>query len=145
MELNWYCTDVSDMRHQCWWGLLWIFQKATREPTGKAKLPLSEGLISHNWHSGKQGCNYQFHNHKDINPCKYWVVTSLPFIKTLSNSVTVLFVAKYCLTFVHSVFFVQSVDCSIQCLIIQCIFLFWYWNCIPGISIPILQQPSGSE
>ncbi len=48
MELDWDCTDMLTMRHQCWRGLLWIFQKATREPARKTKKPSSELLISHN-------------------------------------------------------------------------------------------------
>jgi hypothetical protein len=39
-----------------------------------------------------------------FNPCKYWTVTIQTFLKTPSNSVSVLFIASYCSTFVCTVF-----------------------------------------
>ncbi len=75
---------------------------------------------------------------KIFNPCKYWTVTIQPFVKTLNPSVSVLFVTSLlfnfcslCFLLFDSVLLFNYSMCDFSVY-----FLFWYWNCIPGISIP---------
>jgi hypothetical protein len=112
-----------------------VFQKAASEPAGKTKKSTAWLLMPCELtHRKSRVAIVDSVIAKIFNPCKYWTVTIQPFHKTLNLSVPVLFIASfYGSALVCSVFF-----CSIQCFcsIIQCIFLFSYWNCIPGISIP---------
>jgi hypothetical protein len=135
-------SDMIDMSHQSWWGLLWIFQKGTCEPAGKAKKPSSwHWFLIINIQSNMVAIVSSIIT-KIFNPRKYWMVTIQPFIKTLRNSVSVLFIASLLFDFCSICFLLFDsvlclIQCSIsQCSIVQCIFLIWYWNCIPGNSIP---------
>ncbi len=138
------------------------FQETTFELAGKAKKPAAWHLMPHNKHLGKQGCNCQFRNHKIFNTRKYGMVTIQPselfvFSASFFNCVhcrficcclSVLFVSlpvasihihsfdhlQSCFCFVRSTLFEYSV---FNYSLIQGYFLSWYWNCIPGILIPI--------
>ncbi len=88
----------------------------------------------------KQGCDCQFHHHKDIWPLQVVDSHNSTFFKTLNHSVPGLFIASfYCSTFVQSV--LCSIHCfclTVQCSITQCIFCSSNCNCILGILILLL-------
>ncbi len=119
-------------------------------------------ILIGNKHPGKQGCNCPFHNHKLFDPCKHRTVTTHPSVLLYVECISFhsLFVASlstvtYLSVFIRPFpvvlicinlflfdylqccfFFIYLFRSIIQCSIIQCHSLFWYWNCILGISIP---------
>jgi hypothetical protein len=73
MELQWHCTRAIGMKQKSCWGGFLVFQKATREPDGKAKKPTAKHLMPHNKHSGYQGCKCQFYDHNIFNTSVFHV------------------------------------------------------------------------
>ncbi len=117
-----------------------ILQRAMREPAWR-KLNSAAQLLMPLELSHKQ--NRVAIVNSIFNPSKYWTVTIQPFLKdTHLFSACVVYCQFLCRLF-------HSVLCSIQCFLFDysvfdylvsdysVYFLFWYWNCIPGISIPL--------
>ncbi len=151
MELDWYCTGAVGMKQQSYRGF-YGFQNASSEHAGKAKKATTWHLMPHNKHLGKQDCNRQFCNHKYLKLANtgrsQFTLQICLFNASIFNIIFCQFIYCYSSAFlfiflsvvlicIHLflLLFVRSVCFIIQCLIIQCYFLFWYWNCIPGISI----------
>ncbi len=154
MELDWYGTGAVGMLE----GSI-IFQETTSEPAGKGKKLTPWHLVPYNKHLDKQGCTCQSHNHKISNPRKCRMVITHPsvsvYVQCISFNCNLLAVICCYLSVTvchlascfHSHSFVSAqllpalfdlIRSIICCLIIQYLFLFWYWNCIPGILIPVL-------
>jgi cellulose synthase/poly-beta-1,6-N-acetylglucosamine synthase-like glycosyltransferase len=57
-----------------------VFQEATSGPAGKAQKPTAWYLMPHNKHPDRQGCNYQFCNHKIFSPRKHRLVNIHPSV-----------------------------------------------------------------
>jgi hypothetical protein len=86
-----------------------VFQKAKSEPAGKTNKPTVWLLMPHELtHRQNRVAIVNSVMAKIFNPCKYWIVTIQPFVKTLNYSVPVLFIAIfYCLTLVRSFYIVR--------------------------------------
>jgi hypothetical protein len=125
-----------------------VFQEAISEPSGKArKLQHDTWCLITNTQANRVAIVSSIII-KIFNSCKHWTVTIQPavfmFSETVSNcircqfSVTVhqLFDFHSFLLCFCSILFVKFI--SIWLFVYSVYFLSWYWNCIPGISIPII-------
>ncbi len=101
MELDWYCTDMLEMRHQCWWGLLWIFKRLLVSPLGRQRSPHQNvWFLIVNIQANRVAIVSSVITHiltlASIGPSQFNL-----FWMTLFSSVLVLFFASfYCTTFV---------------------------------------------
>ncbi len=150
MELDWYCTDMLEMRHLCWWGLLWIFKRLLVSPLGRQRSPHQNVWffivnIQANRVAIVSSGITNILTIASIGPSQFNL-----FWMTLFSSVLVLFIASfYCTTFVQfsafcvwfSAFCLTLCFCSIRffCSVFGwfSVFSVRYWKCIPGISIPL--------
>ncbi len=174
MELYWYCTGAVGMKQQGCWGVLWVSKRPPVNPLERQRNRQHDiwCLITNTWanrfvmvssvitryltlaNTGQSPFPLQFYSihFQCISISSLFVVrlsaviyqllfeilpivfafTFICFCSITSNSASVLF-HLFCLI--------------IHCLIIQCHFLFWYWNCIPDIWIhrAAYHQPSGKS
>ncbi len=145
---------------QSCWRILWV-PKCHKWSCWKEGKPTAWHLMPLNKLLGKQGCNGWFCDQKRFNPSKNRSVNVCPSVLFMSNRINSasLFFASllyvvYQLLFVILPIVLQSHSSALHnyrfcfCLflllcsiihysITQCYFLFWYWKCIPGISISI--------
>ncbi len=154
---------VLGKKQQSCWRVLWV-PKGHEWTCWKRRKPTAWHLMPLNNHLGKQSCNWRFCKHKRFDPCKNRSVNICPLVLFMLNCI--LFCIVICDQFIirylylvichlascvasHSFYFARlflillSVHSVVQFhpivhhLIPQCYSLFWYWKCIPGISIPI--------
>ncbi len=160
MELNWYCTDMLEMRHQCWCGLLWIFKRVLVSPLGRQKSPCqSVWFLIVNIQANRVAFVSSVIT-KKFNPSKYWSVT----IQLLVNDTLLISACiVYCQFFIIRLLF-DSVFCSIQCFCsTQCFVRFGsfvqYFSVFELFSVfsvlileifsryfdPVIHQPTSSQ
>jgi hypothetical protein len=158
MELDWYCNDMLEMRHQCWWGLLWIFKRLLVSLLRRQRSPrLNVWFLIVNIWVNRVGIVSSVIT-KIFNPSKYCTVTTQPLLNdTLLISACIVYcqfsLFDICSTFVRfSVFvwfsaFVRfSIFVQLSAFVrfgsfvlysnYSVYFLSWYWKCISGILIP---------
>jgi hypothetical protein len=129
MELDWYCTDIIEMRHQCWYRLLWIFKRLLASPLGRQRSPhQSVWFLILNIQANRVAIVSSVIT-KIFNPSKYRTVTIQLRLNKTSWSVLSMFIASfYRSTFVCLSVFLDSVLYSM--LLFDSVLLF---------SIPIIQ------
>ncbi len=149
MELDWCCTGVLGVKQQSCYGVLLFSKRPKVSPLEKQRNRQHDiwCLITNTWANRVAIVSSVIT--KIFNPCKYWMVTTQPSVYMFSESVFVLIHCQFsviihllfnfnsllfCFCSIHSVWLF-----SVQLFVSQCIFWFWYWNCIPGILIPYLQ------
>ncbi len=82
MELDWNCTDMSGMRHQSWWRILWILKRPLVILLGRQGNPYHDVcLLSTNIQANRVAIVNSVLT-KIFNPCKYWIITIQPFVNT---------------------------------------------------------------
>ncbi len=123
MLLNWYCTDMLEMRHQCGCGLLWIFKRLLVSLLGRQRVPPQSVLfLIVNIQADRVAIVSSLIT-KIFNRSKYWTVTiQLLLNDTLLISACIVYcqflLFDVCLCFsvlLYSVLFVWfSAFCLIQ-------------------------------
>ncbi len=148
--VGWELGDCYEAKSS--WGVLWFlwfFKMPQVSPLEKQRnrQHVIRCLIKYIWANRVANC--QFRNHKEIfNPCNIGrsqfhlqnCLCSLnqfnciccQFPRYCSSVLWFSFIQLCSVLFDLPLFFYSVFDYSI----IQCYFLFWYWKCIPAISIP---------
>ncbi len=138
MELDWYCTDMLKMRHQCWCGLLWIFKRLLVSLLGRQRSPHQNvWFLIFNIQANRVAIVSTIIT-KDIYP---WQVLDSHNSTCFETTVPCIVIASfYCSTF--ALFSVYAIECLfvwfssfVQCSNYSVYFLSWSWKCIPDILI----------
>ncbi len=137
MDLDWYCTDMLKVRHQCRSGLLWTFSSLKRQRNPFSPFDFTCFTFRQNKVAIVSSVIANI-----FNPSKYWTVT-IQFLlnDTLFNQfLYCLLPVVYCSTFVCSVLLFDSVlfvwfNSFVQCSNYSVYVLSCSWKCILGISI----------
>ncbi len=146
MELDWYFTDMLEMRHHCWCGILWVFKRLLVSPRGRQGSPhQSAWFLMVNIKANRVAI-------VSFVITKIFTLASIGqsqfnfFWMTLFWSVLVLFITSFsCSIFVQFHAFVVLFDSVlfvrfgslVQYSNYSEYFLSWPCKCIPGISIPL--------
>ncbi len=143
--------DSTALEHLVWGnkaaGGFYGFSKG-HKPDGKTKKPTACHLMPHTNIWANRGAIVNFVITKIFNPCTHWMVTIQPsilyvqWINVYSYLLTVFCFCPSVLFDSHLILFcfvqLALLDYSVfDYLFTKCYFLSWYWNFIPGISIPI--------
>jgi hypothetical protein len=150
MEQDWYCTDMLEMRYQCWWGLGFFKWLLVSPLERQRSLRHNVWFLIVNIQANRVTVVSSIIT-KIFNPSKYWMVTIQPLlndtllISACINCQFLLFdlcsIQCFCLT--RCFLFELSAFVSIQ--IIQCIFCSDTGNVVQVFQSHYITTPTSSQ
>jgi hypothetical protein len=161
MELDWYCTGATGMKQQSCWGVLWFFKRPQVSPLERQRIRQRDFwcLITNTRANRVEIVSSIITRYLTLAKHRMFTIHLSVFVYVQWISFKSLFIARWYAVIRQLLFITLPVVwltfirfcsitsfCSIiRCSIIQCHFLFWYWNCIPGVLIPHITNHPASQ